>query len=584
MSETLGASGGGQFIGIGFDFITSQYFRIVQPYLGIYLVLRRYVWRKSTDKPGARIKLGTHFKRGNLVSALTQASLAKKAGVSVSTAKRAVWALEQAGWLQQLREVTKRGNHNVLLLGHRTKTKGIKEFTGESYLANTAISLALAAEKKQKEGGEPPSPGAPFKTRTSKDYRAELALRQTEAWVTSDPSLDGGGGVTSDPTPGVTCDPTPGVTSDPTYNRELTSTENLCNIHLPTEDGARKRALEENAPWGSSRAFLFPRPSGAADERNEQNKQHNESAPESTTRAAPEMVPNCITQPDAVPVRVDVALCASGDAPSEGAMAESEEQRQARLAKRKAQQGGTPPVRPVGPEAPADGGGKRGRGAMSEPDGSEAPKGRGKGKRAAKGSAGGLEASPDGVPSKPKKHPLENPWELYTHFRRVVHAKWPGARLAPHNPNILRLASYLIQRPDKEDPSRMSGFCGDDLFEMIQVLVLDFENFPHAKIFLKTGGLPYPTFEQFCANTGVLYPLVGQGVVGIGAGRVSYYAEDYRQRQGNLGAQPASTPTPTDAKPGEAKPDAATDVKSIVEQLRAQLRTEAAGGNAEGGA
>ena len=111
---------------------------------------------------------------------------------------------------------------------------------------------------------------------------------------------------------------------------------------------------------------------------------------------------------------------------------------------------------------------------------------------------------------------------LYFHFCKAVKKKWPMASLVDlfgpggANKKLLKFSSNLLR---DHKPS--------DLYEMIQVLVDDYENFNDARIFMKyLKGIPTPTFEQLYTNTDTLKAFVGKGVTGPNA-RFSAYFQGY---------------------------------------------------------
>lgn len=114
-----------------------------------------------------------------------------------------------------------------------------------------------------------------------------------------------------------------------------------------------------------------------------------------------------------------------------------------------------------------------------------------------------------------------SPWGLYTHFKKVVCQKYPKAHLSGHNKKLLAWGKWLHQ-----------NFNPIELYEMIQVLVLDYESFKIAKVFMKFGGTPHPTFEQYFSNASILASFIGVGVISPPAVRRSPYADDYAKRHG----------------------------------------------------
>ena len=118
-------------------------------------------------------------------------------------------------------------------------------------------------------------------------------------------------------------------------------------------------------------------------------------------------------------------------------------------------------------------------------------------------------------------------WGLYTHFLKAVKAKYPNAQPSTHNKKILGRGAQLL---NDYNPVR--------IYEMIQVLVLDYESFGIARVFLKFSGSAVPTFDQLCSNADLLSSFVGTGLISPPAVRRSPYAEDYVKRHGKTDTNP----------------------------------------------
>jgi len=127
-----------------------------------------------------------------------------------------------------------------------------------------------------------------------------------------------------------------------------------------------------------------------------------------------------------------------------------------------------------------------------------------------------LTDDPDAISEAPK-----TPWALYAHFCKVVKTKYPSANLPQAgNPKYLRWGKELLR-----DFSRV------DLYEMIRVLVLDYENIGPSKVFFKYSGRAVPQFDQLYCNAETLLSFVGRGIIAPPAVRYSHYADDYSKRK-----------------------------------------------------
>ena len=128
-----------------------------------------------------------------------------------------------------------------------------------------------------------------------------------------------------------------------------------------------------------------------------------------------------------------------------------------------------------------------------------------------------LTADPDSVSEVPN-----SPWGLYGHFCKVVRKKYPDAKL----PMVGKGAGKYL----KWGKLLLSSYSTSDLYEMIQVLVLDFENIRASKVFFKYAGTTTPTYEQLYCNAETLVTFIGSGLIAPPAVRVSSYADDYQKR------------------------------------------------------
>ena len=130
-----------------------------------------------------------------------------------------------------------------------------------------------------------------------------------------------------------------------------------------------------------------------------------------------------------------------------------------------------------------------------------------------------LTSDPDFVTEVP-----ESPWGLYGHFCRVVRKHYPGAVL----PSPSSSGKYL-----KWAKQLLGTYTREQIYEMIQVFVVDFKNLGKTKVFFKYSGTPTPTFDAFYTNHAMWVSYIGKGVIAIPAVRYSAYAEGYERRQRN---------------------------------------------------
>lgn len=193
---------------------------------------------------------------------------------------------------------------------------------------------------------------------------------------------------------------------------------------------------------------------------------------------------------------------------------------------------------------------RRGKSAMG--GGGDAPSRASKGSRepkAASEEVASLQATIED-PLNVKQVP-HSPKGLYVHFQKVVLKKWPDAKLLDlfgpggrPNLKIMKFASDLLRDHKTED-----------LYEMIQVLVEDYEAFADARMFVKYyKGYPHATFEQLRWNDELLKTLIGRGVSGPNH-RYSHYLAGYKQRY------------PEAAVPGQQEDDGKpVDIQAILKK------------------
>lgn len=142
---------------------------------------------------------------------------------------------------------------------------------------------------------------------------------------------------------------------------------------------------------------------------------------------------------------------------------------------------------------------------------------------------------------------------LYYHFCDAVRKRWPEAQLddlfgpsGRPNGKILKFAAILL-----------SNYKTTDLFEMIQVLVDDYEAFSDSRMFLHYKGAPNPHFAQFYLSASTFKALIGKGVTGPNI-RFSNYLRGYRERypapETSSASDSAGAPSPGSTKPGSDAP------------------------------
>jgi hypothetical protein len=127
------------------------------------------------------------------------------------------------------------------------------------------------------------------------------------------------------------------------------------------------------------------------------------------------------------------------------------------------------------------------------------------------------------------------PWPLYAFFKKAVLKKYPQAHLGGNDTKYLGWGKRLLK-----------VYTTEQLYEMILVLILDFESFKTAKVFMKNSGTPTPNYDQFYSNAATLVTLIGRGVVSPPAVRRSHYAEDYAKRHGGSSSTGSKVEAPVD--------------------------------------
>ena len=117
----------------------------------------------------------------------------------------------------------------------------------------------------------------------------------------------------------------------------------------------------------------------------------------------------------------------------------------------------------------------------------------------------------------------------YALFVSAVRSRWPHARLARPTPETQKKCAALLQE-----------FGQEILYEMILVLVHDYELFQPAGVWLAYGGTPYPTLSQLRKNRETLARLAYKGVQSRGV-RYSRYAAHLDRRRLNLSSVSAAS-------------------------------------------
>lgn len=142
-----------------------------------------------------------------------------------------------------------------------------------------------------------------------------------------------------------------------------------------------------------------------------------------------------------------------------------------------------------------------------------------------------LIADPDTVQEVP-----DDPRSLYLHFWKAVLKRWPNAALSRH--------------PDKVAvgwcKTLLESYSRSQIYEMIRVLLLDYDNINRSKIWLAHKGTPIPTFRLLFANRETLSTFVGTGVTEPPGIMSSPYAADYAARKSVTGG-PTTKPAPKTA-------------------------------------
>ena len=114
----MNANFNSQFIMIDFKLLQNQeYLHFLGPKQGIYLLLRRYVYRSTNPHPH---NLHKYFQQGKLVSSLTQEKIAELTGWSLRTISGHISDMVKSGIIQSIST----GRASVYVLGERRDVSG----------------------------------------------------------------------------------------------------------------------------------------------------------------------------------------------------------------------------------------------------------------------------------------------------------------------------------------------------------------------------------------------------------------------------------------------------------------------------
>lgn len=222
-------------------------------------------------------------------------------------------------------------------------------------------------------------------------------------------------------------------------------------------------------------------------------------------------------------------------------MPESKEQIEARKARSKEKRKG---ARADGVNAPKS----KASGAVETPAKTKRKRGAGKAPKSSRKTEGqrSTEEWVDDMTPEPEAVSVvpDSPWGIYSHFGKVVRKKFPDAQLSKHNGKYLKWGKLLLQK-----------FSTSQIYEMIEVLVLDYENLSSAKIFFKYSGTPTPTYDQLFSNADTLVTYIGSGIICPPAARYSAYAEDYNKRHSKVTDDSGKTTDPVQALRDQYKQD-----------------------------
>lgn len=139
-------------IRIGFSFIDHCLQYIDPPALFVYLVLRRYIWRKATGD------LGAFYRDGLLCCSIRQKRISELTAIHRNTIIRHMEKLRDLGWI----ETKKIGERDELVysLGERVKTASGK-YEGEIFYSDSWVETKVAEAIRGREGCNKNGQGVP---------------------------------------------------------------------------------------------------------------------------------------------------------------------------------------------------------------------------------------------------------------------------------------------------------------------------------------------------------------------------------------------------------------------------------------
>lgn len=113
-----------------------------------------------------------------------------------------------------------------------------------------------------------------------------------------------------------------------------------------------------------------------------------------------------------------------------------------------------------------------------------------------------------------------HPFQFVHYFRRVVGRHFPDASFPDKiTGKELGQARYLLRL-----------FSRSDLYELVELVVVDWSEIASSRIFLKAMRENHPTLSHLVSNRSVLRTLVGKGFGWARPGGSESYLRSYRQR------------------------------------------------------
>ena len=129
-----------------------------------------------------------------------------------------------------------------------------------------------------------------------------------------------------------------------------------------------------------------------------------------------------------------------------------------------------------------------------------------------------------------------HPFKLYAFLARIVRDKFEGHTLLRPGRKELGICANLIKR-----------YSPEELFEMIQLMVLDWDNIRYGNVFMRYKTKDSrPTLLFLASNAEILHSHIGRGITAGGGHRFSAYEASYKARKSGSAtdATGASQPTP----------------------------------------